>query len=1529
MIISLFTSKKLFTISLPEKSSGKYWVSDSDATGHSRHVADVESILGSWILHSSHILALLDPDGQETSAITLGSGLQVIQAYYRETLEDAQFYIEPITEDRQHFKKYQVPDGCHLTIGRMADSQIAYRNQYVSAPHACLIWQNGLWSISDLNSNNGTFVNENRITAKQLLPGDMVCILGLKIIVGRGFFAVNNPDGLVTVNLQAAAPLPPQEIVPQTPGCMPPPEPPVFSPAPSLHRLAEHAEIRVDAPPTAQKLEETPLPLLLGPALTMAMTSVVMAVMAFSNYSTGAATLASIIPTLIMSFSMLCGTLLWPFLTRRHEKKVYIRSEERRQKQYEEYLGQVRGQIFQIGEEQRAILLDTYPTAVQCAQAVFEHSRRLWERGADSKDFLTLRVGSGVVPINVSIRFPEQRFEVENDSLQKMAYRFANEPRTIQHAPVTCSLIDHPIVGIAGTSYDSGSYLKSLILQLASLHSSEDIKLVFLAGDPPSDEWNTFRYLPHTWDDENLVRYWASSEADGKALSSVLEKIFAGRMGQQSGGDGSAMMPHYVLIASNLAYAKRMNAFRQSLITNRRCGISCIVLAADVASLPRECSIVVQLNGQTVSIFDRKRPECPDLTICRDDGDLCNIAQAAGELANLNPIHQKQINQLPSMITFLDLFRIGKVEHLNVLTRWRDNNPVISLQTPVGVTSDGSSFCLDLHEKHHGPHGLIAGMTGSGKSEFIITFILSMAVNYHPDEVSFILIDYKGGGLAGAFENPLTGVKLPHLAGTITNLDGAAVNRALISIQSELRRRQAVFNEARQISGEGTIDIYKYQQMYRNGLLNTPVPHLFIISDEFAELKAQQPEFMSQLISTARIGRSLGVHLILATQKPSGVVDDQIWSNSRFRVCLKVQERADSMEMLKRPDAAELSDTGRFYLQVGFNELFELGQSAWCGAPYFPADQVVQKQDDSVEVLDSLGRVIAETKQRAPEASGDGTSQIVSIVRYLSAIAAEEHLTAHRLWLPPIPQYIYLNDLKETYGWVADPLSLEPILGEYDDPYSQSKGLLTLPFSQRGNALLYGTAGSGKSIFLETLLCGLVQSYDAQHLNIYIVDLGEETLRAFEQAPQVGNVLLSSDGEKIQNLFKMLSKEIFARKKRFSQTDGDFLSYCKSTGEVVPYILVVLRNYSAFYEQFELLDTVLAQLTRDCAKYGIYFLVTANSANAVRYRIAQNFANVFSLQLNDPADYAGLFGRTDGVLPSNLKGRGIFKSDRVYEFQSAHFAQDASLSAVRALAARLDADSATRAPSVPYLPERVTVAHFPDSIIPTVFPVGVDKATLQNACIDLTQTAITLVSGQDTDELVSFAEGAAEQLCRLSGKVAVLDGTKRFTAPDDFSFDYICNGFPAHVRDLFQEIVRRNNCYKTAVQKGLAVPQFDPAFYVLNGVKDILATLDADCKDKLNNLLEHTEPTYGVHFFLCDTPRELQELAAEPWYKRHITGTDGIWVGDGISDQYAFRLRSVNSSLYAELPPHFGYIVRKGRPVLTKLLVPKEGEENS
>lgn len=1521
MIVTLVTREKLFSMSLPEKARGQYWLCDMDSSGCSRQIASIDGIQGKWLLRGSEHLALTDATGTVAETELHQTDIQVVLAQYREGGAKVQILVEPATEDRKSFQKYFVPNECRIDIGRGDRNQIIFTNKYVSTHHASLVWDGRQWSITDTQSRNGVFVNDQRIVTMTMQPGDVAYIMGMKLIVGNGFFAVNNPDGCVHVSAPGVTLFQPQTVIPLEETFQRKSEGELFCRSPRFYRSIVKGEVKVDPPPTPQRVEEVPIALMLGPALTMGVTSVAMVAVAIINYLNGTANLLSTIPTIVMAASMLCGMILWPILTKRHEKKKRNQAELDRRDTYREYLDNIRNQIYGLSMEQKEILLERSPDLADCEKRILERRRDLWERSASHDDFLNLRLGLGQQPLQADIRYPDQRFSVDGDYLLNDVFRLAGEPKVLNDVPVCCSVYDNVVTGIVGTRDAALRFVQGLMLQIAALYSYTEVKLVFLVDAEKLDSWSYARWLPHAWSDDRGLRYFASGDTEIKVLSATLERVLAERLEQQNLYSGKRL-PHYVLLTDGSDLAEKAEIFKKTLSAPVGAGFSCIVIAAQLQDLPPECSTVIELNENDAIIYDRNDTSGERQTFRCEDASGIQMERTASALANLRMNSQGGQYVLPDLLTFLELFEVGNVEHLNALTRWKDNNPVNSLATPVGVGSGGEPFYLDLHEKFQGPHGLVAGMTGSGKSEFIITFILSLAVNYHPNEVSFILIDYKGGGLAGAFEDAEKGIRLPHLAGTITNLDGTAIKRSLISIQSELRRRQALFNEARSISGEGTVDIYKYQKMYRAGLLTEPVPHLFIISDEFAELKAQQPDFMEQLISAARIGRSLGVHLILATQKPAGVVDDQIWSNSRFRVCLKVQERADSMDMIKRPDAAELAETGRFYLQVGFNEFFAMGQSAWCGAPYLPAERVKQKQDESVAVIDHLGRVLAEAKPQKKGNSESKLSQVVTIVRYLSDLAAEEQVSARELWLPPLPETICLNDLRDKYDWKADLLDLEPVVGEYDDPFNQTQGLLTLPFTREGNILVYSAVGGGKTTLLNTVLCGLMADYDAAHLNVYAVDLGEETLRAFEEAPQVGGVLFSGDGEKIANLFKMLREEVAYRKKLFAADDGDYRTYCRRTGQAVPHILVIIRNYVAFAEQFEVLEEQLLQLTREGNKYGIYFLVTANAANAVRYRVSQNFATVLALQLNDRSDYIGLFGGTDGVFPSKAKGRGIYKTNRTYEFQVAQFAPDASQSVIRALAKELADHAGAFARPVPVLPERVTPKLFAGPVKPSDFPVGIEKKSLKTSCLDLNRTVISLILASDPYELGPTSQGIAELLTQMEGaRVTVLDGAGLFSERDDAAYSYLNKNFPSRVEALFSEMVRRNNTFKTAVNNGQAAPVFDMEYYVITGYQTILDSLTADGKDKLQTLLEKAEPEYSMRFILCDGAAALKAHTAAPWYKRHISGTDGVWVGDGVSEQYVLRIGKVTNDLYAELAPHFGYAVQRGKPTLIKLLV--------
>ncbi len=927
MVINLIKPKRMCSMTLPTKIKGRYWLTDTEEDRSARVLFSIEAVNGRWVVRSTESISVIDAENNVASSVVI-EPLSFFNVRVRGSEERMILFAEGEDTGRGEFRKYIVRGRQDITIGRTNNNALHYANTYVSSLHARLTYDGERWHIADTNSKNGTYVNGLRIQKKALEAGDLIYIMGLRIVVGHGFLAVNDPGGLLTVNTPALEPYRPQKEDADRPRPALP-EQPCFYRSARFHREVETAHIAIDPPPQVQKVETVPLALMLGPSLTMGLASLSTGILTVSNVIASGGDITQAVPTLVMSVSMLLGTVLWPILTKKHEKKMQRRGEDRRQERYLAYLDSVRDEIRRRCKEQTDILNENAASQEDCANRIAEEKPNLWERTIGQKDFLRLRLGVGNLPMNADIKCAEKKFTMEDDTLQDAMLSLGAETKELVNVPVSVALPGAGAVGLVGRHDDVNSLAKALILQMIALHSYDELKLILLADQQDGDEWDFVRCIPHFWSDDRQVRFLARDADELKELSVFMEKNILSR-GDVQNREYSAVPPYYVVIAASEELTKRCDALQKLLRFKHNCGASAILLARQQRGLPKETNVVVTLDGRQAEMTFRDDTAGRAVAFTRDEINEAMLGNLARDIANIRLDTGTGQFQLPDMLSFLEMYGVGKVEHLNALSRWKENNPS-SIAGAGGCKNKrrtlqaGSSRKIPRTPRSGGRHDRFRQ-----KSEFIITYILSLALNFHPEEVAFILIDYKGGGLAGAFENMTRGIRLPHLAGTITNLDGAAVKRSLISIQSELRRRQAIFNEAR-ISGEGTIDIYKYQKMYR--ARGQAVPHLFIISDEFAELKSQQPEFMEQLISAARIGRSLGIHLILATQKPSGVVDDQIWSNSRFRVCLKVQERSDSMDMIKRPDAAALAETGRFYLQVGFNELFAMGQSAWSGAP--------------------------------------------------------------------------------------------------------------------------------------------------------------------------------------------------------------------------------------------------------------------------------------------------------------------------------------------------------------------------------------------------------------------------------------------------------------------------------------------------------------------------------------------------------------------------------------------------------------------
>ena len=1522
MIVKLIKKTKIYNFTLPTKIAGNYWITDNDYLGNVRNLINVEEYQGQWKIKSDFETKIMNGEMQVESAI-----LKEYNLYFLKVNNENEYvilYCCPSNET--NVVRLRLRQEGEITIGNDPRATISYNYPLISKQQARLIYSRGKWIVQDLNSRYGTYANNFAVTSKNLEYGDIIFIMGLKIIVLKDCIILNSISNLINYDqsLFIMETPPTQHQIemdnPDEEGIEFYKEDDYFYRSPRFKTMIEPVNIGIDSPPGKEAEDKTPLIYTIGPMLTMASTTVSSAITALNSLADGTNDWANVWPTIATCGVTLATMMLWPMLSKHYQNKQRKKKEVIRQQKYSEYINSRRAKIQSEMKIQRQILIDNYLPLNETREIIANKKRNLWERELDQDDFLDLRLGIGTKPLEGNINFPEEHFSIETDNLLSEVYKLGAESRMLENVPISLSFITNRVVAIIGSAQNKQQFIEGLILQMLTYHSYEDLKLIIMTNDKNSSKWDYLKIAPHCWSDDKHHRYFANSLDEARELSLVLEKELQARKYKDSensrelsGNDYHHYKPYYVLITDDYKLIRDVEIVKDIAGLSINVGFSLIVISQRLVNLPNECKTFISIGEKKSGVFENELIANKQKEFIADYDPNINMYDCCKSLANIPIDIAKESQSLPDSLTFLEMYNVGMVEQLNILNRWKTNDPTKSLQAPVGYDKTRELFKLDLHEKFHGPHGLIAGMTGSGKSEFIITYIVSMAINYHPYEVSFVLIDYKGGGLAGVFQNKETGFKLPHLAGTITNLDTVEMNRSLASIQSELRKRQMMFNEARDKLNESTIDIYKYQSLYRQGLVDKPISHLIIISDEFAELKDQRPDFMDQLISTARIGRSLGVHLILATQKPAGVVNDQIWSNSKFRVCLRVQDKSDSMDMIKCPDAAALRQAGRFYLQVGYNELFAQGQAAWAGAQYYPTEKRKKKVDQSINFVDDTGNNIKsmDNKQNGIQVVSHG-EEITNIVKYIVDQAKQEHIEIPQLWLDRIPDIIFVEDLKKKYHYVPSKNLINPIIGEYDDPDNQRQSLLTLPISTEGNAIVYGTAGSGKENLLTTLIYSTITGHDSKEVNFYILDFGAETLGMFKNAPHIGEVLTAPETEKIANLFKLINQIIEDRKKVFVDYNGSYDFYINHGGKQIPFIIIIINNVEAFIDNYPDYEDMIGQMTRDCFKYGVVFILSTNGPNTVRYRLRQNFRQHVVLQFNDPGDYGTVINGARKKEPSKNFGRGLIGLDGIYEYQTAYvYREEKMVDYVKVICNKLNNICTYQARKIPTLPSVVTLTDIIARLkAPNFIPVGIAKETLEITGISL-KKGIYNITGEDITAIPKIIRGITKVLARIpNSTVIMLDAnTVINNAPTESNVIYDTGACTKGIEEL------TNALYAKEVDNNENL-----VICMVSGMLNIIGKMDVSTKNKFLMTVDKCLKNGTIKFVFIETIDAIKNLNYEQWYKGFADLSEGMWIGNGINNQFTIKTSTSSRVLRAEVEPNFGWVVEKGKANLVKFI---------
>ncbi len=940
-------------------------------------------------------------------------------------------------------------------------------------------------------------------------------------------------------------------------------------------------------------------------------------------------------------------------------------------------------------------------------------SAQLWERRPAHDDFGDVSLGTA----NATWRPALTKAVDDAADASAVLADFA----TLPDVPLSVSVRAGRVVGIVGDRARTLALARALVVQAAVHHGPADLPIAVLTEPDRIDCWDWAKWLPHVRADDG-ARLLAATDRQRQELVAAL-------LAPEVGSDGQL---HLLVLDADGITAGR-NCPVRDLLSGAGLPVGAVVLADRADQLPSMCTDVVEIVDPD-GLARLTEPATGTTT----DGVLVgglsasSARMAARALARYEDADLVEPGaSLPDWVPLTSLPGVAALRPDAIAEGWAVRRTG-SLAATIGVLQD-RPLVVDLVAD--GPHGLIAGTTGSGKSELLRTIVASLAAGYSPREVTFVLIDYKGGA---AFAEC---AQLPHTVGLVTDLDDRLGSRALVCLEAELRHRERVLRDA------GLSDLSDYAASGEQG---GPLPRLVVAIDEFATLASELPDFIDALVGIAQRGRSLGVHLLLATQRPSGAVKDNIRANTNLRIALRVQDAADSTDVLDVPLAAHISRhrPGRGYLRLGAGEIVAF-QSALVTSP---------SDDDAGghAAVTVAPLVFGPTPPPVGDAKPTTLAQSTTLAQLVAAAAQAAHslgiAAPRRPWPEPLPADVVLADVHAepvpSAGWSA-------VLGLVDEPARQFRGAFTWQ-SGTGGLLLYGAAGSGTSTALTTAAISLAGRYSPADLHLYVLDFGAQSLAALVDLPHVGAVIHAGERERQERLVRRLRAQMRKRHDLFRNTGAsrieDHLARC-TPSDHVPGIVLMLDGWSAFASSYDDLPgmSIRDDLTRviaDGPALGIYTMIATDRATGVPSAIASSVTGKLVFRLVDPQDFS-LFGVPGRDLPAFVPGRAVEAASR-REVQIARPDVDGVAAAVANLRVRPHATDRLPQP-VLTLPDEVALADIVDAARLTGdewwLPVGIGDRLLEPAGFRLGEGDHVLVAG-------AARGGKSTLLCAMAKAVA-------------------------------------------------------------------------------------------------------------------------------------------------------------------------------